>query len=159
MKNKNRYWYFVTQKAMGDVMSLSPRTPWGISEDEPMTKRICVAPTAAHCMSAINLWPGCVYVYRTRRKVMGHTPYSVGDAYITKEHWLKNKTRFILVKVLHIPEGLDYFMGDRCSLDNMSQQAYDKKLITNWCRRIDRRLSNINQADVLWRQKVFLWNG
>jgi hypothetical protein len=45
-----RYWYFITEKDMGDTMTLEPRTPWGMSDGEPKTKRICVAPTDAHYM-------------------------------------------------------------------------------------------------------------
>ena len=41
---EKQYWYFVTGENMGTTMTLKPRTPHSMSEDEPACKRICVAP-------------------------------------------------------------------------------------------------------------------
>lgn len=93
-----RYWYFTTQEFMGHTMELHPRIPYCASESEPKVKRICVAPTAAHCMSAIGFgYSTSVYVYRTRRRVFAAKAWGVDDSVITHEHFLLRKSRFELV--------------------------------------------------------------
>lgn len=151
-----RYWYFITEKEMGENMSLSPRTPWGMSDDEPYTKRICVAPTAAHCMSAIDIGSasrsgenGLVYVYRTRRKVKATIPYSVYDSHITREHWLLTKTRFTLVDVLDVKKDTSW---KRLKWDEQGQRK-DKRAIRSWCHRRDPRLCTIKHANDSWRKE------
>ena len=147
-----RYWYFITQVDMGEVMSLSPRKPIGMNDDEPNTKRICVAKSAAYCMSAINLYAGKLYVYRTRRKVKGRVPYNVYDSHITGEHWLMTKTRFtrvdildLTVKGIHPPFWYD--------LDVETEQVRAKRAIVSWCKRRDPRLAINRKSDSLWRNK------
>lgn len=152
----SRYWYFITEKDMGISMSLNPRTPWGMSEDEPQTKRICVAPTAAHCMSAIDVGSGSrsgaegkVYVYRTRRQVKARIPYNVYDSHITKEHWLQTRTRFTLVETLDIKTAVSW---GRLKWDESGQRK-DLKAIRSWCKRRDPRLAVVKHANQLWRKK------
>lgn len=154
-----RYWYFVTQEDMGETMSLNPRTPYGMCDDEPYTKRICVAPTAHHCMSAIGLYTGYntkVYVYRTRRQVKARKPYNVGDSSLTKEHWLMERTRFTRVAVIPFHRPTSWECGDRgCNVgERISNAQYrDKEAIRSFMRRRDIRLANIKQANTLWRMK------
>lgn len=152
-----RYWYFVTQVDMGNVMSLNPRTPHGMCDDEPLLKRICVAPTAHHCMSAISIYSGSpIYVYRTRKAVRARKPYNVGDASLTREHWLVTRTRFTRVTTMTPPYCMSWEHGDRgCYMtDNISaEQRRDKVAIRSWCRRRDIRLAYSKHANQLWRGK------
>lgn len=149
-----QYWYFITEKDMGSTMTLHPRTPWGCSEDEPTTKRICVAPTAAHCMSAIDIGSsyranvdGNVYVYRTRRQVKARVPYSVYDSHITQEHWLHTSTRFTLVDVLQLKKELKW---SRLKWDEADQRK-DLQAIKSWCKRRAPELVVKQHANKLWR--------
>lgn len=146
MWHDSRYWYFITQKDMGQTMSLTPRCPHNKNDDEPRTRRICVAPTAANCMNAINLNIGKVYVYRTRRQVKARVPYNVYDSHITKEHWLLSKTRFTLVETLELTD--DYRWLD---LGYEDAQRRDKVAIRSWCKRRDPRLAVISHANQLWK--------
>ena len=144
----SRYWYFITQENMGNTMSLNPRCPINKCDDEPRTKRICVAPTAANCMNAIDLNMGNLYVYRTRRKVKARVPYNVYDSHITKEHWLMSRTRFTLVETLDITDRHQWL-----DLDCESGQRRDKTAIRSWCNRRDPRLAVITHANQLWKSK------
>jgi hypothetical protein len=143
-----RYWYFITQVDMGKTMSLNPRVPKGMHEDEPYIKRICVAPSAANCMTAIDLYDGNLYVYRTRRKVKARIPHDVYDQHITNEQWLMTKTRFTLVDTLVIKNDYTWkYLHDR------DEQIKDKSAIRSWCRRRDPRLAVIKHANQPWRKK------
>lgn len=139
---------------MGSTMTLHPRTPWGCSQDEPDTKRICVAPTAAHCMSAIDVGSnyragsdGKVYVYRTRRQVKARVPYNVYDSHITQEHWLHTSTRFTLVDVLQLREGLKW---SRLKWDEVDQRK-DLQAIKSWCKRRAPELVVKQHANKPWK--------
>lgn len=143
----SRYWYFITQEDMGQTMSLNPRCPINKCDDEPLAKRICVAPTAANCMNAIDLNLGNLYVYRTRRKVKARVPYNVYDSDITKEHWLMSRTRFTLVEVLSLTD--EYGWLNIGHTDHVQKQ--DMKAIRSWCKRRDQRLAVITHANQLWK--------
>jgi hypothetical protein len=145
----SRYWYFITQQNMGTTMSLNPRVPEGMHNDEPYMKRICVAPSAANCMTAIDLYDGNLYVYRTRRKVKARVPHDVYDQYITNEHWLMTRTRFTLVDTLVI----DQCKYEWVRLRDQEIQAKDKLAIRSWCKRRDPRLAVAKYANQLWRNK------
>lgn len=155
MRDIKRYWYFVTEEDMGDQMSLTPRCPINMGDDEPTLKRICVAPTPAHCMSAINIYQNIVHVYRTVRPVKGHKPYSVGDSRITKEHWLKTKTRFERVTALDVTKS-NWGRGSRGgSMEHYhSEQRTDKKRIFSGMWKRDPRLCTIQRADTRWKPKI-----
>lgn len=144
-----QYWYFITTKNMGTTMSLTPRKPINMSDNEPVCKRICVAPTAAHCMSAIDLeYRGdTVYVYRTRIQVKARVPYSVYDSHITQEHWLHTKTRFTLVDTLDISS--KRIWGDLSWEPN--RQRKDLKAIKSWCTRRRPQLAVKEHANTLWK--------
>lgn len=144
-----QYWYFITRQNMGQTMSLTPRRPINMSDDEPLCERICVAPTAAHCMSAIDLdYIGdTIYVYRTRRQVKARVPYSVYDSHITQEHWLHTKTRFTLVETLNI--------SSKRTWGSLSWepkgQLKDLMAIKSWCKRRRPQLAVKKHANKLWR--------
>lgn len=145
----SRYWYFITQNDMGTSMSLNPRCPINKCDEEPNIARICVAKSAANCMTAINLVTGKVYVYRTRRKVKARVPYDVYDSHITTEHWLMSRTRFTLVDTLDITSDSHewLYVGDE------KEQQFSKRAIRSWCKRRDPRLAVAKQANQLWRKK------
>ena len=63
---------------------------------EPSIARICVAPSVAHCMSAIAMYSKVLYIYRTKHRVLGTQPYKVSDAKLTRERWLLRPTEFVL---------------------------------------------------------------
>lgn len=149
-----QYWYFITEKDMGSTMTLHPRTPHGMSDGEPTCKRICVAPTAAHCMSAIDVCSGyrCtangeIYVYRTRRQVKARLPYNVYDSHITQEHWLHTSTRFTLVDVLKVTDKRSW---GRLKW-NETEQRRDLQAIKSWCKRRSPELVVKQHANKLWR--------
>lgn len=135
-------------------MTLHPRTPWGCSQDEPDTKRICVAPTAAHCMSAIDICCGSrcndegkIYVYRTRRQVKARVPYNVYDSHITQEHWLHTSTRFTLVDILDVNSSLKW---GRLKWDEVDQRK-DLQAIKSWCKRRAPELVVKQHANKPWK--------
>lgn len=134
---------------MGSSMTLHPRTPINMSEDEPTCKRICVAPTAAHCMSAVDLdWRGnTIYVYRTRIQVKARVPYSIYDSHITQEHWLHSSTRFTLVEVLDLSKPRSW---GSLSWEPKGQMK-DLQAIKSWCKRRRPQLAVKKHANQLWR--------
>lgn len=152
-----QYWYFITEKDMGSTTTLHPRTPWGMSDGEPTCKRICVAPTAAHCMSAIDVGSnarcgptGKIYVYRTRRQVKARVPYSVYDAHITQEHWLHTSTRFTLVDVLQLKRRLSWARLKW----HEDEQRKDLQAIKSWCKRRRPQLAVKQHANQLWKSPL-----
>lgn len=154
MRDTRRYWYFITEEDMGDKMSLTPRTPYRMGDDEPNLKRICVAPTAAHCFSAINIYSPLVHVYRTLREVKAVKPYGVGDSGITKEHWLLGKTRFERVTVVSVPRAR-WRSGSRGGeMPHFhNEQRKDKRKIFSQMRKRDHRLCTIGAANARWKGK------
>lgn len=152
---ETRHWYFITQRDMGDTMSLTPRTPILKNDDEPDTHRICVAPTAAHCMSALNLDAGNLHVYRTRRKVKARVPYGVYDSHITKEHWLVSKTRFTRVETLKIHHRSENSRDLKWLDLGWDDKMQKKQLIAirSYCKRRDPRLGVIKHANQVWRNR------
>ena len=155
MRDTKRYWYFITEEDMGDKMSLTPRCPFRMGADEPTIPRICVAPTPAHCMSAINIYEGNVQVYRTLRTVKAIKPYGVGDSGITKEHWLLGKTRFERVMEVDVSKRANWKGGSRGGGPSPecyhSEQRRNKRAIFARMRRIDKRLCKIEEANSRWR--------
>lgn len=155
---RKRYWYFITQEDMGDKMTLSPRTPLNMGDGEPKKKRICVAPTVAHCMSAICLYDyDCqhrsTHVYRTIRKVRGHETYDVPDAYFTKEHWLLSKTQFERVDTIGLSRRVRWAEGSRggsSKADHWDQQR-DKQNIVRYLGKRDKRLVCKVESNQRWK--------
>lgn len=156
--DKNRYWYFITERALGDKVELHPRHIMNAADGEPEFKRICVAPTAAHCMSAIGLNGGSVLnVYRTKRKCMGIAAHDVPDSRMTKEHWRRRSTMFVKVAELTMPERVTWTWGPRgCGPDDYGydEQVRNKRMIKEWlARKGDRRLYIISEANQPWEME------
>lgn len=152
-----RYWYFVSSCDFGDKMTLKPRTPYYKASTEPDTKRICVAPSAAHCMSALPLGnEDEVFVYRTVREVTGRTPHGVTDTDITQEHWLTTPTRFVKVDKLSISK-VKWKSGPRGDIPGSSCfdiQKKDKKNIMRWAKKRDARLVDTKLSNQKWSNLV-----
>jgi len=100
--DKRRHWFHLSsmlQKTGKFVLH-----PWGNNksynrdiENEPDNKRICVAPTIAHCLTALPQGSHGIHIYRTYYKVKAKKPYDVFDAEITKEGWLTRPTIFMYI--------------------------------------------------------------
>lgn len=98
------FMYHISQIYMGKSPLFVPRIPAMAKEngENYRTKRICVAPSVEKCvlgidgvenMSGSSLEIGeSWYVYRTKKK--GVPAKSVLDFETTKEHWIKEETRF-----------------------------------------------------------------
>ena len=86
---KARIWYHCSGTDHGERMVAARRPPILRTEKEPLTPRVCVAPTIAACFAAVLFRTHRpVYVYRTespRRAVM---PVGVWDQFLTRERWL-----------------------------------------------------------------------
>lgn len=142
---------------MGTSVKLKPRHIVNAGDNEPLMKRICVAPTALHCFSAIGCWNDqTINVYQTKRKVVGVKAWRVPDQTLTKEHWRFKDTDFVLVAKLLIPSKVMWPYGSRG--DGPSNERYwnrqlkDKENIRSWLRRKgDPRLYKIDDADQSWR--------
>jgi len=137
-----RYYYHITsnddfRKEWGDETTLSPiegnkgNRCW----DEPSNPRICVAPSIAHCISAL---PYCgkyqYFVYRTKDKEFACYPYGVEDSLVTKEKWTIKPTKFIFYG--NFDPGY-YIYEKGVDEDNCGAGAYDdmprqRKVLEQW---------------------------
>lgn len=102
---KPQYWYHITDKNLGEEKTFLPRRASEAFFYKAVKKYICVAPSVVHCLSALQIHgtrEGKLYVYRTKNKVVGHYPIPdfVYDDHVTKERWLINPTKFILVDII-----------------------------------------------------------
>lgn len=98
-RRRKRYWYHCTADYHGERYSFERRPPVHRSENEPITPRICVAPSVIQCFTAVMFPRGTtVNVYRTceRRKAY-FAQREIWDAVITDEHWLWPPVAFELV--------------------------------------------------------------
>jgi hypothetical protein len=100
-----RFYYHITSQEWGDEKKLHPvggnygNRAW----DEPENPRTCVAPSIAHCLSAVTYSRASVYkVYRTDTKVIAYWPYAVEDAIVTRERWIIDSQVFVRVADLSI---------------------------------------------------------
>lgn len=103
-----RYWYHISNTLTKKQCKLIPwNNSQGMnrSDDEPDGKRICVAPSIAHCLTAV---PYCLsefyVVYRTKELVKAYKPHGVFDARITLEGWIKRPTIFINIGTLDLDD-------------------------------------------------------
>lgn len=150
-----RYWYFVTQDFMGNQMELKPRIPFSAGDDEPLVYRICVAPTVAHCMSAISMQPSDpIYVYRTARKLTAEKAWDVGDSPITHEHFLRRKSKFEFVAAIS-PEWVRAYWkrgafedrGFKPGCNGYTEQKRQKEQLIRGIVKLDRRLGIIAESN------------
>ena len=103
-----RHWYHISTTLNKTQVYLAPRDnsrSINRSSLEPNNKRICVAPTVAHCLTAVPYAPGEKYIiYRTFRKCRASQPKEIYDAHITNEGWIQCHTMFERVGILSLPE-------------------------------------------------------
>lgn len=101
-----RYWYHISTTLMDKQVYLTPRDnsrSSNRSPSEPNDKRICVAPTIAHCIAAVPYMPGERYtIYRTRRRMTASPPKEIYDAHITQEGWIQVPTMFERIGFLRL---------------------------------------------------------
>src|SRR5574343_174871 len=102
-----RYWYHISTTLKRKRHYL---TPWDNSKgfnrssSEPDVKRTCVAPSVAHCLTAVPYCSGEKYiVYRTAHKVKATLPNGVYDAGVTMEGWIQHPMMFVRVGSLSLP--------------------------------------------------------
>lgn len=82
---------------IGAEVTFDPVIPrcCGLDEIEEH-RRLCVAPSIAHALCALDFDEGFV-VFRTVNKITPQPAYSVADAFITQERWLRRRTRMKVV--------------------------------------------------------------
>jgi hypothetical protein len=140
---------------MGNEMELKPRLPHSAGEDEPRVKRICVAPTAGHCMSAINIFGSDpVFVYRTTRQLKAEKAWDVGDSPITHEHFLRRPSKFEFVSAIS-PEwvkkcrsrGAFDDRGFKPGTNGYKEQRRQKEQVIRAVVQLDRRLGIIAESN------------
>lgn len=149
---QKRYWYFVTGINFGDKTMLSPRNPSSACDGEPVLRRICMAPTAAHCLSAIGLYEHNAHVYRTTRRVSASKCWDVPDDEITKEHWLFRVGHFERIAVIPM-EPIYRYMNSRGYAKGESgylNQRREKRRIVEYLIKLDPRLARLGLSDQKW---------
>jgi len=104
-ETKGQYYYHVTDHLIKSDSNnkvlfkpLSNDRADGRGLDEPTLTRTCVAPSIAHCLTAIvhNFPVKKYFVYKTKNRVKAYCPYDVHDSKITKEKWLLSPILFEL---------------------------------------------------------------
>ena len=102
-----RYWYHISTTLNRKRHYL---TPWDNSKGfnrnpcEPDVKRTCVAPSVAHCLTAVPYSPGEKFtIYRTARKVKAKFAAGVYDSNVTLEGWIQTPMMFVKVGTLSLP--------------------------------------------------------
>ena len=133
-----RYWYHVSNTLTRKQHKLIPwNNSQGMnrSDDEPDGKRICVAPSVAHCLTAV---PYCLsefyVVYRTKEPIKAHKAHGVFDAEITQEGWIKRPTVFVKIGTLdlddvEIGEGISHVIKEAAS---KGKPSYSHKVLRWW---------------------------
>lgn len=150
---QKRYWYFVTGNYFGDKVRLFPRLPHTAGPDEPKLKRICVAPTIAHCLSAVVMYDRVANIYRTERRVKATRCWDVGDSEITKEHWLFRPINFELVgsiDISHVADNMEHRGYSKSDGNGYLIQKKEKRAITKFLARRDPRLARVGLSDTKW---------
>ena len=125
-----RYWYHISTTLTDKQVYLAPRDnsrSMNRSSSEPNDKRICVAPTVAHCLAAVPYVPGDRFtIYRTFRKCRATQPNGIYDAHITNEGWIQYPTMFERVGVLSLPtlaDAEDVNLPEESASSNCLQQC------------------------------------
>jgi hypothetical protein len=102
-----RYYYHVTKAGWGSPIILTPigGNSGNRAHFEPENERTCVAPSVAHCFSAITYYSPSYYdIFRTKDKVVAYWPYGVEDAVVTRERWIITDQIFVKVGHLYIQD-------------------------------------------------------
>lgn len=83
---------------------------------EPNIKRICVAPSVEHCLTAVPYYPGEKFsIYRTEKPVKASPATDVFDANITLEGWIQTPTLFTKIGTLSLPDVNDQEIIDEAA--------------------------------------------
>ncbi len=141
-----QFFYHVTDKNWGQKKQLLPRDNncagvWCRDSNEPNTARICVCPTVAKCISAIEM-DREHRIYRTLRPCRARYPRRVLDSRITTERWLVRPTAFVLVGFLSeelirdIVKPVDFIFGSD-GRDLELQKEYYKWVCLNLIQMIE----------------------
>jgi hypothetical protein len=98
-----RFWFHCSNDDNGERWSLRPRRPsplrYGVAE--PLTPRLCVAPTIASCFAATLFdMDKPVYVYRTATTRRGVKPVKVWDQPITGERWIVDRVEMVRIETI-----------------------------------------------------------
>lgn len=105
---RRKYWYHLSSTIKHKSVLLKPRDNsrgFNRTEAEPNDERICVAPSMAHCLTAIPYCPGDTYqVYRTKSRVKANQPTKVFDSNVTLEGWIQKPTVFVRVGTLTLED-------------------------------------------------------
>lgn len=125
-----RYWYHLSSTIKHKQVLLKPwdnSRGFNRTDTEPNDERICVAPSIAHCLTAIPYSPGDTYsIYRTKSQVKANPPYNVFDAKVTREGWIQKPTVFVRVGTISIPDvedGENKFVVEEAASFGNSQQS------------------------------------
>ena len=117
-----RYWYHISTTLNHKLEYMTPRDnsrSLNRNSSEPNDKRICVAPTLAHCFTAVPYAPGEKFaIYRTTHKCIASKPFDIYDAHITQEGWIQTPTLFERVGFLSLP-----YMADAEGVDIIEESA------------------------------------
>lgn len=135
--NRRRYWYHLSSTLHSKLEHL---TPWDNAEGfnrtniEPNTNRICVAPSIAHCLTAIPYSPGDKYiVYRTQSLIKASKPVRVFDANVTNEGWITEQTTFIKIGTLNLMNISKREKSGRIIIESASGDVIaNVKKVLNW---------------------------
>lgn len=102
------FWYHVSCKYLGEDVIFTPRTPRSMGDNEPKTRRICVAPTIHQCLGAISLskYDTYCHVYYTEGEPV--RAKEVTDAGLTEEHWFLKKTKFKRLASINVKPYVKY---------------------------------------------------
>ena len=108
---KKRYWYHLSFDLDKDEIEIYP---WDKrkhrSAGEPNGKRLCMAPSVAHCLTAIPQ-RSHYFIYRTPFKITVQEPDGVYDSDITKEGWITEKIKLKRIGSINL-DRIRQEMGD-----------------------------------------------
>lgn len=136
--NRKRYWYHISSTLNRKYHKL---VPWDNERGfnrcscEPNIARICVAPSIAHCFTAVPYCTGDTYnVYRTKQKVKADKPHDVFDANVTREEWLHVPTAFVKLGIINfemieMDKNIERVIEDAASKDD---NKYSSKVLRWW---------------------------
>lgn len=83
------HWWHCTSDYHGESFVATRRQPKHKSDREPVTPRLCVAPSIAECFAAVLFADSKpVYCYRTEVPRRAVAPRDVWDQVVTRERWL-----------------------------------------------------------------------
>ncbi len=129
---KNYYYHVTMNPEWGQEVTLIPRSDGLFRHHlEPKTPRICVAPTVAQCLIALNpesFLEEKIYIYQTKEKVNAVRAKSkvITDAHITDEMWLLEKTDFGFIGEMDGNDFLENVWGEYYINDAITTYPYPK---------------------------------